>query len=558
MVQQPPVRKTVPISTLRELLEQQRNGTLKRLRMNPYEVPKLHSNYLRHPLAEDLADDNIFISDDSIGLIKFHGGYQQDDRDQRVRGELKKYQFMLRMKMPAGECPAKVFQAIDDVSEMFGNHTLRLTSRSSFQIHGILKSNLKAVYQKIIHAGGGLYGASGDCSRNVSTCAAPFTSAPYRHARHTAKMLAEVLGLQSRAFAEIWLDGEKAATIETWKEDIDMDDVQRIIRHDNGRGAVLDDPVEPIYGHAYLPRKFKMGVTVPGDNSLDVYTHDVALVVMCDSDGNLEGYDVLVGGGMGRAHGKEETFARAADHFGYVPAHAVYDLVKAIAATQRDHGNREVRTNARMKYLVHRMGVDAFRDLVKTYMEDGGAALEPFRPLPPWRFSDWLGWHEDGSGTWFLGLYVQNGRLKGEYKRALRQVANQFGYTFVTTPQQNVLIAGVPTEKKRELESLLQSHGVELDAERLDPLMRNAMACPALPLCPPATTEAERVMPAYVQRVRQLMNKVGISDRESFVLRMTGCPNGCTRPYMAELGFVGSGPNCTYQLWLGVVRTRLV
>ncbi|KAF6000938.1 hypothetical protein F1559_003184 [Cyanidiococcus yangmingshanensis] len=522
-------------------------------------MPKYNSDYLRHPLMEEMANEEIFVSDDCIGLIKFHGGYQQDDRDQRVRGALKKYQFMLRLKMPAGECPASLYTTLDDISESYGNQTLRLTTRSSFQIHAIHKSNLKRVVQAIIHAGGGLYGASGDCSRNVIAPAAPFVQAPYVQARHVAKVVAELFALQSRAFADLWLDGERAATIECWKKDLDMDEVRKLMTTDNGRGQVVPDAVEPLYGKMYLPRKFKVGVTVPGDNSIDIYTHDIGIIVFCDPEGQLEGANLVVGGGMGRTHNKEETFARAADPLGYVPAAVLYDALKAILAAQRDHGNRAVRTNARMKYLVHRMGIDGFRELVRSYMDDGGSALAPMRAMPPWSFQDYLGWHEQGDGRSFLGLYVQNGRIQGNLKQALRSLADRFAFPMVCTPQQNVLITNVPSTEQKEVVSLLESHGVATEPSVLDPLMRDAMACPALPLCPPAITEAERVMPRYVQRVRNLLSKVGISTHESFVMRMTGCPNGCTRPYMAELGFVGSGPNCTYQVWLGgsPTQTRL-
>lgn len=470
----------IPLTTNLDILDHERSGgDIRELNFNPYEVPKIQSGYLRHPLMEEMQNETIFVSDECIGLIKFHGGYQQDDRDKRARGEMKKYQFMLRLKMPAGECPPGIFQTIDDVSESFGNQTLRLTTRSSFQIHGILKSNLKTVMGTIARAGAGLYGASGDCSRNVITTPAPIHSPDFEHVRYTAKMMAEVFALQSRAFIEMWLDDEMAATVEYWKKDIDMEHVHRIMNHDNGRNQLVADAEEPIYGKTYLPRKFKIGITVPGDNSIDIYTHDVGLVVLCDKNGHLEGYNVLVGGGMGRNHNKDETFARAADPLGYVPAHAIYDVLKSIVAVQRDHGNRAVRTNARMKYLVHRVGIDRFRELVRSYMDNDGSALQTWRDLPAWKFIDWLGWHEDLAGKWFLGLYVLNGRLKDELKKVLRKIADTYNYPFVVTPQQNIIIAEVPTEEKDALVQMLKNHGVETDPDAIDPLVRGAMACPA-------------------------------------------------------------------------------
>lgn len=455
---------------------------------------------------------------------------------------------MLRLKMPAGDFPASLYQELDNLSNEFGNQTLRATTRCAWQMHGVLKADLKSVFSRIMNAGGSCIGACGDLSRNVMCTPPPFTSKLYSHARFLARMMGELFAPQSAAFSEIWLDGEKAASIEFWKKDLDMAEVDRIMRHDNGNGMVFPNSEEPIYGETYLPRKFKIGVTVPGDNSIDIYTQDIGIVCMPDKDGNVVGYNVMVGGGMGRTHNKETTFARTADHFGYVSADKIYELCKAIVAAQRDHGNRQLRSNARMKYLVHKMGVDAFRELVEGYF---GEKVEPYKELPKWKYEDWLGWYEQGDGNLFLGLFVQNGRIKDEgdfrLKTVLRRIVDEYKLDMVVSPNQNILLKDIMPSQKDVISALLREHGIKF-ADEHDMNHRLSMACPALPLCSLAVTEAERRMPTTVERMNRVMASHGVTV--PVTMRMTGCPNGCARPYMAELGFVGSGKDA-YQLWLG-------
>jgi len=360
-------------------------------KLSKVEGLKTASNQLRYPLVEQLTSEEIFISENAVQIMKFHGSYQQDNRDLRAPGAQKKYQFMLRLKMPAGEFPASLYQVLDDISSEYGNNTIRATTRCAWQVHGILKGSLKPVFSKIMNAGGSCVGACGDLSRNVMCTPAPFTDKLYSHARFVSKMLGELFAPQTGAFSEIWLDGEKAASVEFWKRDIDMNQLQEVMRFDNGNGVVFQGGEEPIYGETYLPRKFKIGVTVPGDNSIDIYTQDIGIVCVPDAQGNVTGYNIIVGGGMGRTHRKETTFARTGDHLGYVPADKLWEACKAIVATQRDHGNRSIRANARMKYLVDKLGIDSFRTLVETYL---GHSFEPFRELKPWKYEDWLGWHE--------------------------------------------------------------------------------------------------------------------------------------------------------------------
>ena len=520
-------------------------------KLSPVEGIKARSQQLRHPLQEEMGNDLAYVTNEAVQVLKFHGTYQQDDRDKRTKGEQKKYQFMLRLKMPAGQMPVSLYKVLDDLSEQCGNHTLRATTRGTFQMHGVLKGDLKQVFSTIMNAGGSTLGACGDINRNVVATPAPIHTPIYEHARFTARMLAELLAPQSGAFAEIWLDGEKAASMEFWRHGLDLEQIRQWREHDNGRGQVFPGKEEPIYGETYMPRKFKIGVTVPGDNSIDVFTQDVGLVVVTDNKGNLRGYDVLVGGGMGRTHNKESTFARLADPLGFIPTESLVDCIKAIVAAQRDHGDREVRAHARLKYLVHKMGIDAFRKLVQSYMEGDGAALQPWQALPRWEYRDWCGWHEDAAGRFFLGLNIENGRIQGDLKTALRRVADEYGFPMVVTPHQNIVLCDIEAKQCQPVADLLRQHGVVTDTNLIDPLLRTSMACPALPLCGLAITEAERVMHSYVSRVRGLLDKVGLPRSTSMVMRMTGCPNGCSRPYMAELALVGSGPNGTYQLWLG-------
>lgn len=517
---------------------------------------KRESSQLRFPLKEQLANKESFISESAVQIMKFHGSYQQDDREQRRPGQPKRYQFMLRLKMPGGEFPFSLYQVLDDLSSQYGNHTLRATTRCAWQMHGVFKGDLKKVFSSIMNAGGSCIGACGDLSRNVMCTPAPFVSKPYAHARFVARMLGELFAPQTGAFSEVWLDGEKAATLEFWKHDLDMNEVNRIMRHDNGNGVVFPDKEEPIYGETYLPRKFKIGVTVPGDNSIDIYTQDIGIVCIPDRDGDIVGYNIMVGGGMGRTHNKESTFPRIADPIGFVAPNKLWEACKAIVATQRDHGNRSIRANARMKYLVEKLGIDAFRKLVESYM---GEPFQPYRTLREWKYEDWLGWHEQGDGNLFLGLFIENGRIKNEgdfrLKTALRRIIDAYHFHLVISPNQNIIIKDISPAQKDGIRAILQEHGVKLP-EEYDQNRKLAMACPALPLCGLAVTEAERHMPQVVDRMNALFAQKGVTV--PITMRMTGCPNGCARPYMAELGFVGSGP-LTYQLWLGGApnQTRL-
>jgi len=513
------------------------------IRVSKVEGLKERSNFLREPVASELLLDTNYFSNDAIQILKFHGSYQQVDRDLQKPGQEKPYQMMLRTRSPGGFIPPQLYLTLDRLASDYGNETLRATTRQGFQLHGILKKNLKATIAAIVKSMGSTLGACGDLNRNVMAPPAPYKNRPdYQLALTYANNIADLLTPQTGAYYEIWLDGEKAISAEE-------DPAVKAARQSNGSIPMRLDTEEPIYGTHYMPRKFKCAVTVPGDNSVDLFSQDLSLVVITNAKGELEGFNIYAGGGLGRTHNKEETFARIADEIGYVAAADVYALVKAIVAVQRDYGDRFERRHSRMKYLLHDWGVAKFRSHVEDYL---GKKLEPAKPLPAWRYEDFLGWHEQGDGKLFLGLSVQNGRVhdQGDFKlrSALRQIVERFQLPMLLTPHQNVLFYDIKPADRAAIEQILTECGVWA-IDKIDPLERLAMACPALPTCGLAITESERILPSFVDRIRSLTERLGLGD-ESFVIRMTGCPNGCARPYMAELGFVGSAPN-SYQVWLG-------
>jgi len=389
---------------------------------------------------------------------------------------------------------------------------------------------------------GSTLGACGDVNRNVMSPPAPYVDRPdYALAEKYANDIADLLAPQSGAYYDVWLDGEKFFSHDMEDPKVTAD------RAFNGFGTNFEGSPEPIYGNLFLPRKFKVAVTVPGDNSVYMFTNDLGLVVVMNEDGKtLAGFNVLVGGGMGRSHGKATTFPRLADPLGFVPADDIFHIVKAIVAVQRDYGRRDDRKQARLKYLIHDWGVDKFRQVTEQYY---GKKMEAFRPLPAWEFKDYLGWMDQGDGKLAYGIYVQNGRVKGEAKRALRAVIERYEIPVTITGNQNLILRNISPSWKDDVLSTLQAAGIK-DVDDWDPLEAGSMACPALPLCGLAIAEAERGLPDVIARIRNVLTGLDMDPNEKFIIRMTGCPNGCARPYNAELGFVGDGPN-SYQIWLG-------
>jgi len=512
---------------------------------------KQRSHGLREPVATELLQDTTHFSEDAIQILKFHGSYQQDNRDNRVKGQEKDYQMMLRTRNPGGFIPPELYLALDQLADEYGNGTIRATTRQGFQLHGVLKKNLKTVIAAIVHHMGSTLGACGDLNRNVMAPPAPYKHRPeYDLAWKYANNIADLLTPQTGAYYEIWLDGEKAISAEEHPDVV-------AARQRNGNRTIFHDGEEPIYGMQYMPRKFKCAVTVPGDNSVDLFSQDVSLVVLTNKKGELQGFNLYAGGGLGRTHNKEETFARAADPIGYVDQADVYDLIKAIVATQRDYGDRADRRHARMKYLINDWGVEKFRTKVEEYF---GKPIQSLQPLPAFKYLDFLGWHEQGDGNVFLGISVENGRVKDDgafqLKTALREIEQKFALPMRVTPHQNILLYDIDPAHQPAIQAILTRCGIKSETD-IDTLVRYSMACPAMPTCGLAITESERVLPGVLQRIRNLLDQVGLKD-EHFVIRMTGCPNGCARPYLAELGFVGQSFEA-YQLWLGADphQTRL-
>lgn len=499
------------------------------------EIFKEQSNFIRYPLNEELLTDTPNINEPATQLIKFHGSYQQTNRDERGP---KSYSFMLRTKNPCGKVSNQLYLAMDDLADQFGIGTLRLTTRQTFQLHGVLKKNLKTVMSTIIRSMGSTLGACGDLNRNVLAPAAPLIKKDYLFAQETADNIAALLTPQSGFYYDMWVDGEKIMSAEATE-------VVKA-RNDNSHGTNFPDSPEPIYGTQFLPRKFKIAVTVPTDNSVDILTNDIGVVVVSDADGEPQGFNIFVGGGMGRTHRIETTFPRLAEPLGYVPKEDILSVVKAIVVTQRENGRRDDRKYSRMKYLISSWGIEKFRSVVEQYY---GKKFEPFRELPEWEFKSHLGWHEQGNGALFCGLHVNNGRIGGIMKATLREIIEKYNLNVRITPNQNIILCDVRRAWRRPITTALAQAGL-LHPKYVDPLNITAMACPALPLCPLAITEAERGVPEILKRVRAVFDKVGLKYNDSVVIRVTGCPNGCARPYMAELGLVGDGPN-SYQIWLG-------
>ena len=449
---------------------------------------------------------------------------------------------MMRTKQPAGKVSNRLYLTMDSLADDFGNGSLRLTTRQAYQLHGVLKTDLKHVFSSVIRNMGSTLGACGDVNRNIMGPSVPFAAKPeYRHADRLVDEIADLLSPQAGAYYDVWLDGEKfmSHTME--------DPRVTACRNDNSHGTNFVGSPEPIYGAQFLPRKFKVAVTVPGDNSVDLLTNDLGVVVITNPEtGELEGANIFVGGGMGRTHRNESTFPSIAQPLGFVPADDILYAVKAVVCTQRDYGRRDDRKMSRLKYLVHEWGLDKFRTVTEQYM---GRRFGPSRPLPAWENPDYMGWGEQGDGRLYYGVFVMNGRLRGGIKRALRTVIEKYNLTVRLTPHQNLVLCDIDPAAREEIGAFLTGNGV-VDVAAVDALARSSMACPAMPLCGLAIGEAERGMPEMLERLRGVMRQEGLSDAESFVVRMTGCPNGCSRPYMAELGFVADGAN-SYQLWLG-------
>ena len=505
-----------------------------------FEQLKADSDHLKQPLLEELGNELPNFSEGAVQILKFHGSYQQDNRDNRQKGQDKDWQMMLRLRSPGGRIPAALFLALDELADRYGNGTLRATTRQAFQMHGIRKDSLRDVIGTIVRGMGSTLAACGDINRNVMAPAAPFQKGAYPAARELATAVADLLTPHAAegSYLDLWVDGDLRYRIKPTTA------VNKARARQSDAHLTSGDSAEPLYGSTYMPRKFKVAVTVPGDNSVDLLTQDIGLVQFADPNGRPQGCNVYVGGGMGRTHNKDETFARTADPLGYVNQEHVLDLVQAIVALQRDHGDRAQRRHARMKYLIHERGIAWFRQELRRYFDH---PIKGLRLEPKAKLEDYLGWHRIAAGQWFVGLPLLCGRLAGEQKAGLRRLVQTYQLEIRLTPNQDILLCNIATAQRATLVRELAAIGFE--APEAPPLLaRHAIACPALPLCGLAVTEAERIFPEVLERLDNQFQRLGIS--KSVLVRMTGCPNGCARPYMAEIGLVGSGVD-QYQLWLG-------
>ncbi|MDP9348073.1 MAG: NADPH-dependent assimilatory sulfite reductase hemoprotein subunit [Gemmatimonadota bacterium] len=491
--------------------------TIDETALSEVERIKAESQGLRGTLAEELADERTHLSEEAERILKFHGSYQQDDRDlrrERKRGGLEPaYSFMIRSKLPGGVLTAEQYLVHDALSDRFADGTLRVTTRQGFQFHGVLKGDLRASIAELNEALVTTFGACGDVVRNVVTCPAPLPGGLRQEVIGWARRLSDATLPATRSYHEIWVEGTQVT-----------------------RPAAEAEP-DPLYGERYLPRKFKVAFAFPEDNCTDVLSNDLGFLVIAEGE-RLEGFNVLVGGGMGRTHGKAETYPRLASPLGFVRPEELIEVARAVIAVQRDYGNRVNRKRARLKYLLDERGIDWFRAQVEGHL---GRPLAPPLPVEVSGTEDHLGWHEQGDGRWFRGVWVENGRIRdtGELRlrTALRTLVERFRPDVHLTAQHNLLLVNLAAEDRAEVDAILAEHGV-VAPEALSQARRYAMACPALPTCPLAVAESERVLPAVVDRLEGALAELGV-DGEPLTVRMTGCPNGCARPYTADLAFVG-------------------
>ncbi len=503
---------------------------------NPSKIEelKLTSNFLRGTIAQEMADVSVpSVSEESANLLKTHGTYQQDDRDHR--GGEKVYSFMVRTRVPGGKLSAAQFLAELDLCDQYGSGTLRITDRQGFQLHGVVKTNLKETIRGISAIKLSTYAACGDVTRNMMCCPAPIRNKPvFAEMQLLADQLAEHFRPRSNAYYEIWLkDGEDSTLVHS-----------------------AEPESEPIYGATYLPRKFKIGITLPEDNCIDIYTQDMGYLAVVEND-KIVGYNLLVGGGMGMTPAKKTTFPALAKQMAFITPEQAIPVGEAVVKVQRDFGNRTDRKLARLKYLIHENGLPWFKAKVEEYC---GFSLPGPRAVDVTDVDDHIGWHEQGDGKLFLGINIENGRLKDEgplqLKKMFRVLLGKYGMETRLTALQGVILCDVDLKDRADIDRILTEHGCKR-AEELTLARRYSIACPAYPTCGLAVTEAERVMPTVMDALEAEMAKHGLLS-ERISVHMTGCPNGCARPYTPDIGLVGKARG-KYTVYLGgnVQGTRL-
>ena len=490
------------------------------------EKAKVAGKLLRGTIDEvlnDTAQDSF--EHDDLQLLKFHGTYQQDDRDlraeRRKEGLGKAFSFMIRIALPGGVVSNSQYLDLDRMADEFANGSIRITTRQAVQFHGVIKGELRETMRQINKSMMTTLAACGDVCRNVMASAAPFIDDVYTQIRKTSEEISVDLRPATRAYYDIWIDGKKQE---------------------------LPGETEPFYGETYLPRKYKVGVTLAGENQIDVYSYDAGLIGFAEN-GKLVGYNVVAGGGLGMSHGRPNTFAQIADEVGFVAVENGVEAVRIVCSIYRDFGNRNDRKQARLKYLINEKGVQWFRE---EFAKRAGFEIQPSRKLPNVGIEDWLGPHKQDDENWFYGVFVENGRIidndRTRCRSAFRKIMQQTGCDAVFTAQQSILFSNLKESQVAELEAILK----EFDVPTVDTLSnakRYSMACPAMPTCGLAVAESERVSADVVGAVETKLAELGLAD-VPLTIRMTGCPNGCARPYTADIAFVGRRPG-VYHLFVG-------
>jgi sulfite reductase (ferredoxin) len=512
------------------------------------EAIKLASQYLKLPLVDEFSQSTSHITEDAASILKFHGSYQQDDRDNRSRlkkeGKEKAFQFMVRVRIVGGRLSAAQYLACDDLARTIGNGTLRITTRQEFQLHGVLKHELATTIRQINESLLSTLAACGDVERNVLCCPAPASGRLHEDLHSDALAWAAHCAPRSSSYWELWLDGEKIETLPPAGDAL--------------VSTPGDDAIEPLYGKTYLPRKFKTAFAFPEDNCTDIHANDLGYLANVVG-GSIVGYNVLVGGGLGTTPSAQKTFPFLAVPLCSVRRDQVLEIGEAVLKVFRDFGNRSDRKRARLKYIIHDWGLPAFRAKIEEYL---GRSLDDPAPVRVSGVDDHLGWRDQGDGMWFLGIPVENGRIKddGAYRLAagLRAFFRKYQTPARLTCQQSILLCNIEAGRRGEIEEWLEEFGIAT-IEQISTVRRWAMACPALPTCGLAVTEAERALPSLLDQLEAELARLGL-DEEQFTVRMTGCPNGCARPYNADIGLVGRsahinsdgtpGPG-TYTIFLG-------